>query len=80
MKKISSYILVISVTFVLSYFWFSNDVSSVGYKADTFYASNSKLAHLMLNRSLSKETHIAWGTGNHTASPVPCGAVGPHAI
>lgn len=77
MKKISSYIVIIGITMLLSYLLFNNNNSYVGYKADTFYASNSKLAHLMLNRALSRETHIAWGTGNHTASPVPCGAVGP---
>ena len=77
MKKVSSYLIVVGITVLLSYLIFSSNTSYVGYKADTFYASNSKLAHLMLNRVLARESHIAWGTGNHTASPVPLGAVGP---
>jgi len=76
-QKVSSYLVVVGVTVLLSYLIFNSNTSYVGYKADTFYASNSKLAHLMLDRALSRESHIAWGTGNHTASPVPCGAVGP---
>ena len=72
-KYIAAGCLAALITFAIMY---EGNNDYVGYKGDTFYANNSKLAHLMLNRALSEETHIAWSTGNHTASPVPCGAVG----
>lgn len=78
MKKISSYILVILATVIVSYLIFNKTtVEYSGYKENTFYPSNSKMAHLLLNRAMAEESHVAWSTGNHTASPVPCGAVGP---
>ena len=78
MKKISGYILVFVLTALISYLIFSeNETDYVGYKGSTYYSSNSKQAHMILNRSLAEESHIAWSTGNHTASPVPTGAVGP---
>lgn len=51
--------------------------SDAGYKAEVFWSAANKQAHLLLNRALSGQTHITWSTGNHTASPVPCGAIGP---
>jgi alkaline phosphatase len=55
----------------------NNSDKDIGYKADVFWSANNKQAHLLFNRAISRESHIAWGTGNHTASPVPCGAIGP---
>ena len=78
MKKNSGYILVFVLTALVSYLIFSESKTDyVGYKGSTYYSSNSKQAHMILNRALSEESHIAWSTGNHTASPVPTGAVGP---
>lgn len=78
MKKWTSYILVVLATGIISYLIFNKgDSDYIGYKADTFYSSYSKLAHMLLNRATAEESHIAWATGNHTASPVPTGAVGP---
>lgn len=57
---------------------FSKDsFSPEGYKGSIFYSGNNKKAHMILNRALSKNSQITWGTGNHTASPIPTGAVGP---
>lgn len=79
MKKIIGYAAAVIVTFVVSYFIFNNgkDAEHIGYKNDAFWSANNKHAHMLLNRALSRESHIAWSTGNHTASPVPCGAIGP---
>ncbi len=78
MKKIGIYSLIFVLGVIISYIFFNQQNNeSVGYKADTYYSSNSKLAHLLLNRAIAKESHVAWSTGNHTASPVPCGAIGP---
>ncbi|MGD8778018.1 MAG: alkaline phosphatase [Ignavibacteria bacterium] len=77
MKKIIGYITVVVLTLAISYLvWGNQTVDVIGYKGGTYYSSNSKLAHLLLNRTLADESHFAWSTGNHTASPVPCGAVG----
>ncbi len=54
-----------------------NDNRDIGYNADVFWSASNKQAHLLLDRAISGESHITWGTGNHTASPVPCGAIGP---
>lgn len=35
------------------------------------------ISHVLLNRMISKETQVVWGTTFHTAAPVPLGAVGP---
>lgn len=48
----------------------------IGYKGDTFWGGK-KNAHLLLNRILANQNHIAWSTGNHTAALLPLGAVGP---
>jgi len=70
------------LTFIISFFIFSgrdnnSNKSYMGYKNDVFWKGTSKHAHHILNRALSFETHFGWATGNHTASPVVCGAVGP---
>jgi len=77
-KKFIGYTVAIILTFAASYFIFNNteDVNNIGYKSDVFWSSNNKNAHMLLNRALSRESHISWSTGNHTASPVPCGAIG----
>ncbi len=38
---------------------------------------NQAISHVLLNRYMSKETQVVWGTNFHTAAPVPLGAVGP---
>ncbi|MFA8341493.1 MAG: alkaline phosphatase [Rhodothermaceae bacterium] len=47
-----------------------------GYKSDTFWAK-SKFPHLLMNKILGEQTNVVWATGNHTASSVPLGVVGP---
>jgi alkaline phosphatase len=53
-----------------------NYINTLGYKGNVFYSS-SKIPTVLLNRSISKESHIIWGAGNHTCTPVPVGSVGP---
>ena len=79
MKKFIGYAAAVIITFAVSYFIFSSakDEDHIGYKNDVFWSANNKHAHMLLNRAMSNESHIAWSTGNHTASPVPCGAIGP---
>jgi len=47
-----------------------------GYKANTFW-SKARYPHLFMNKILGEQTNVVWSTGNHTASSVPLGAVGP---
>lgn len=49
----------------------------IGYKGDVFWSAKNKHAHLLYNRAISSQSHITWGTGNHTSSPVPLGTIGP---
>ena len=78
MKKIIPYLVVVIITLGVSYLVFhSESVDLVGYKTEPFWGNSSKRAHLLLNRILSSESHMAWSAGNHTASPVPCGSIGP---
>ena len=82
MKKYIQYIYVIVATVLLTllFLWLiiaPGKGDTIALDDNPFWISSSKRAHMMLNKALSKETHIAWGTGNHTASPIPTGAVGP---
>jgi alkaline phosphatase len=82
MRKNIHYIYIIAATVLLTllFHWLfiapaNND--SIGLEDNPFWISSSKRAHMLLNNALSRESHFAWGTGNHTASPIPTGAVGP---
>jgi alkaline phosphatase len=55
---------------------YQQEISPLGYKGNEFF-SESKIPRVLLNRSIGKESHIIWGTNNHTSSPVPIGSVGP---
>ncbi len=48
----------------------------MGWKAGTFW-SKWKTPHVLYNRTIGEESNIIWSTGNHTASPLPLGAIGP---
>jgi alkaline phosphatase len=48
----------------------------LGYKGNVFH-SGSKVPTVLLNRSISRESHVIWGAGNHTCTPVPIGSIGP---
>ncbi len=81
-KKIPSIIISVVLTFIVSFFIFSGNNESdrqtyMGYKNNVFWKGTSKHAHHILNRALSYESHMGWATGNHTASPVICGSIGP---
>lgn len=53
-----------------------NNKELLGWKAGTFWSS-SKVPHILLNRAIGEESNIVWSAGNHTASPLPLGAIGP---
>lgn len=77
MNKSFSRIIILIFVFVSAVNYSQQENAHIGYKSDVFWQANHKHAHLLLNRAISNQSHIAWGTGNHTASPVPCGAIGP---
>lgn len=74
MKVFISYIILILLIPILLK---AQDDESIGYKNDVYWQGNNKHAHLLYNRAISRQSHLAWATGNHTSSPVPCGAIGP---
>jgi len=81
-KNIKLMAISVVLTFIVSFFIFSgsdedSDKNYMGYKNNVFWKGSSDHAHHILNKALSYKSHIAWATGNHTASPVMCGAVGP---
>lgn len=65
-------LVVISILYINS----SSTNNILGYKADTYWGWQ-KNAHLLLNRIIDKQSHVVWSTGNHTATLVPLGALGP---
>lgn len=82
MRKNIHYIYTIAatalVTLLLLWFFVAPEKKeSIGLDDNPFWISSSKQAHMLLNKALSRESHFAWSTGNHTASPIPTGAVGP---
>lgn len=67
----------VMIFFFIPFLIYCQHDDHIGYKGDVFWSAKNKHAHLLYNRAISSQSHITWGTGNHTSSPVPLGAVGP---
>ncbi len=53
------------------------DVNNAIVKYESEYWIKHSVAHDLVNRMISDHTQVLWSTNNHTAAPVPLGAVGP---
>ncbi len=76
MKTIKTFLLLIFIFLIASCNKEKTNSELLGYKNDLFW-SKRKASHVLLNRILSDRANVLWSNGNHTATPVPLGAVGP---
>ncbi len=53
------------------------EVNNAIVKYESEYWIKHSVAHDLVNRMISDNTQVLWSTNNHTAAPVPLGAVGP---
>ncbi len=55
----------------------NSKVNNAIVKYESEYWNKHSVAHNLVNRMISEDSQVLWSTNNHTAAPVPLGAVGP---
>lgn len=78
MKSKKTFYGIITLIFFTVLGFTSNSYLSnlLGYNNQTFWSSK-KTPHRILNRIVADRSNVTWACGNHTASPLPLGILGP---